>query len=336
MGIETNYEENKVTLMRQTLVRLGYVAMSVQLQNCSPSQTMTFAQYSKLEEEAAIHKLERIAISNLENCLRLLKHNAAHDIQFFRLSSRLVPLATHEALKGWDYLSPIKESLLALGEFAQKHQMRIGFHPDHFVLLNSPREEVLKQSLQTLLLHHQLLQGMKIDPSHRCVMHVGGNYKNTALSLERFVSNWAEVPWQLQRMIILENDDKSFHLEDTLYLCEKLGIPLVFDYHHHLAHHHKESWEEEWERVVNSWKVSELPVKMHISSPKSEKEFRHHADYIDPEMFLTFLHGIKGSVEQLDCMIEAKQKDEALFRLMQDLKEREEIEIVDGASFYIK
>lgn len=67
-----------------TIVRLGYVAMSMNLKNASPSQTMTFKQFSSLKDrEAAIARLERIAVSNLENCLRLLKHNAAHDIHFF-------------------------------------------------------------------------------------------------------------------------------------------------------------------------------------------------------------------------------------------------------------
>ena len=137
-------------------------------------------------------------------------------------------------------------------------------------------------------------------------------------------------------MIILENDDTSFTLEDILYLCEKLGIPLVFDYHHHLAHHRHENWEEHWERVVNTWKDSPLPIKMHISSPKSEKEFRHHADYVNIEMFFRFLKEIKGSVPQIDCMIEAKRKDEALFQLVEEVKQREDVEMIDGSSFYMK
>lgn len=324
-----------------TLVRLGYVAMSVNVKNCSPSQTMTYAQFSKLaNQEAAVRKLERIAQSNLENCVRLLKHNAAHHIHFFRLSSRLVPLATHEALEGWDYLSAIEDELTTLGQFAEKKGMRIDFHPDHFVLLNSPKKDVLIQSLKMLRVHYHLLKGMGIDPTHRCVLHIGGSYNNTEEALERFICNWSDVPRIIQKMIILENDDKSFHLQDTLYVCEKLGIPLAFDYHHHLAHHRKEhqkeQWLEEWERVVKTWYHSSLPVKMHISSPKSEQQFRHHADYIDSNMFLEFLQGIKGSVLQIDCMIEAKKKDQALFQLIDEVKNHKQIEMVDGSSFYIR
>jgi UV DNA damage endonuclease len=167
-------------------------------------------------------------------------------------------------------------------------------------------------------------------------MHVGGNYKDTEKSLERFIDNWMVVPRSIQNMIMLENDDTSFTLDDTLYLCEKLSIPLVFDYHHHLAHHQNPNWEVNWDRVVQTWKDSPLPIKIHISSPKSEKAFRHHSDYVDTAMFFTFLNEIKGSIPQIDCMIEAKKKDEALFRLMEDIKKREDIEIIDGSSFHIK
>ncbi|MEH6947353.1 UV DNA damage repair endonuclease UvsE [Bacillus sp. JJ634] len=320
-----------------TIVRLGYVAMSMELKNASPSKTMTFSQFEKIKDrEAAIRKLERIAISNLQTTLRLLKHNAASDIHFYRLTSRLIPLANHEELLDWDYMKPLKEILLEVGDFAKKHKIRIDFHPDHFVLINSLKKSILKNSIKTLKLHYLLLKGMGIDPTHRCVMHVGGNYKETEKSLERFVDNWMLVPRSIQKMIMLENDDTSFTLDDTLYLCEKLGIPLVFDYHHHLAHHRHANWEDNWDRVIHTWDDSPLPIKMHISSPKNEKAFRHHSDYVDVDMFFRFLKEVKGSVPQIDCMIEAKKKDEALFHLMEEVKVRDDVEIIDGSSFRLK
>lgn len=320
-----------------TIVRLGYVAMSMEVKNASPSQTMTFAQFQKIEDRtAALRKLERIALSNLHNTLRLLKHNAASDIHFYRLTSRLIPLANHEVLKEWDYLKPLHDALREIGTFVKEHEMRIDFHPDHFVLINSPQEHIFKNSIQTLKLHYRLLKAMKIDVTHRCVMHVGGNYKETEISLERFVDNWMDVPHAIQKMIMLENDDTSFGLDDALYLCEKLEIPLVFDYHHHLAYHRDPEWLNNWDRVVATWRDSPLPIKMHISSPKSDKEFRHHSDYVDIEMLFHFLKEISGSVPQIDCMIEAKKKDEALFVLMEQIKERSDVEIIDGSTFKLR
>ncbi|WP_377891929.1 UV DNA damage repair endonuclease UvsE [Alkalihalobacillus sp. R86527] len=320
-----------------TIIRLGYVAMSMELTNSSPSQTMTFKQFQKLSDrEAGIRKLERIAKSNLENCLRLLKHNKGNDISFFRFSSRLIPLANHEALESWNYLSPLQKELKVLGDFAKKERMRVDFHPDHFVLLNTPNNETLKASTKTLAMHVRLLEGMGIDATHRCVLHVGGGYNDKEKALERFIHNWMYTPKGIQDTVMLENDDTTFTMLDTLYLCEKLGVPLVFDYHHHLACHNDEDWEKDWARVVSTWDVSPLPLKMHISSPKNKKEYRSHSDYIDSEMFFAFLNGVRDSTPQIDCMIEAKQKDKALFQLMEEVKKRNDIEVVNRSTFKLK
>ncbi|MEC5425950.1 UV DNA damage repair endonuclease UvsE [Virgibacillus sp. C22-A2] len=321
-----------------TLVRLGYASISMHVKNCSTSKTMTYASFSKLiDQEAGLRKLEKIAQTNLANLLRLFKHNLAHDIHFFRMTSKIVPLANHPNLPAWNYIQPLKEGLEQIGQFLAQHPtMRADFHADHFVLINSPVKEVFVNSVKTLRMHHRLLTGMGIEPNERCVMHVGGGYGNKEKALEQFILNWGRLSTDIQRMIILENDDKTFTLSETLYLCEKLGIPIVFDYHHYLAHHTEgENWTDQWERILSTWQTSALPVKMHISSPRSAEKYRAHADYIDDSMFMDFLQEIKGSVDHIDCMIEAKQKDDALFDLMKKLRSYPEIEIVDGASFII-
>jgi UV DNA damage endonuclease len=184
-------------------------------------------------------------------------------------------------------------------------------------------------------MHKKLLRGMEIDTEHRCVLHVGGGYNDKEKALELFIHNWAYIPPAIQKMIMLENDDTTFTVKDTLYLCEKLGLPMVFDYHHHLAHHEEDDWQDDWERIIGTWSQSSLPIKMHISSPRSEKDFRAHADTIDPQMFLRFLHEVKGTVPEIHCMIEAKQKDAALFQLVKDMQESEGITWLDQSSFII-
>ena len=323
--------------LMSTIVRLGYVAMSVHLENSSPSQTMTFAQFQRVKDhEAAIRKLERIAISNLENCLRLLKHNAWSEIEFFRFSSKLIPLANHEALKDWNYIAPLKDALQRISVFLKEHPMRVDFHPDHFVVLNSTDKEVFKHSIQTLRMHQKLLKGMDIPLKNRCVLHVGGAYNDKEKALEQFIHNWGLVPQSLQQMIMLENDDTTFHIKDVLYLCEKLNVPIIFDLHHHQANNDETSWQEHWDRIIRTWEQETLPLKMHISSPKSDKEFRAHADYIDVNGFYSFLKEVNGTISQIDCMIEAKKKDEALFQLVRDLKSYEDVEFINSSTFYIK
>ncbi len=319
-----------------TIIRLGYVAMSMNLQICSPSKTMTFTQFQKIKDrEAAIAKLERIAQINLENCLRLLKHNAAHDIHFFRFSSKLIPLANHEELLDWDYMGSLIPSLKRIADYLKEHPMRVDFHPDHFVVLNSTDPSILKMSLKTLQMHERLLKGMEIPSRHRCVLHIGGAYNDKDKALEQFINNWGHIPVKIQEMLMLENDDTTFHVNDALYLCEKLGIPQVFDYHHHLAYHDDENCEHNWQRILSTWNGSSLPPKMHISSPKNEKDFRAHSEYVDDKLFMKFLTTIKGSLDKLDCMIEAKQKDNALFQLANDLRKYSEIEWIDKTTFKI-
>ncbi|MEH6941959.1 UV DNA damage repair endonuclease UvsE [Bacillus sp. JJ722] len=319
-----------------TVFRFGYVAMSVHVKNASPSKTMTYTQFSKLfDREAAVRKLERIAQTNLRNCLRLLRHNIAHNITFFRLSSKLIPLANHPDLLDWNYMKPLRPSLLELKEFIEAYpDLRIDFHPDHFVLLNTKDKDTFSVSLKTLQMHYMLLKEMGIDAEHRCVLHVGGSYQDKEQALEQFIHNWALVPQHLQKMIMLENDDTTFTWGDTLYLCEKLGIPLVFDYHHHLANQAvDDDFHENWRRNIATWQQSELPLKMHISSPKSEKDFRAHANVIDLEMFWEFADAVRGSVAQIDVMIEAKLKDEALFQLMKNIRTSKKVKWVNEACF---
>lgn len=320
-----------------TIFRFGYVAMSMNLQNASPSKTMTFKQFSSIaDREAAIRKLERIAKENFHNCLRLLRHNAIYDIHFFRFSSRLIPLVNHPELTDWNYRAVLKEALLPIKQFLSEHpEMRVDFHPDHFVLLNTKDKQVFQVSLETLQMHYHLLKGMGIVPRHRCVLHVGGAYNDKEQALEQFIHNWSLIPSRLQEMVILENDDKIFSAKDTLYLCEKLGVPLVFDYHHYLANHEEgESLKEDWERIVQTWhQNSDLPVKIHISSPKSEKDFRAHSDTIDLEMLWGFIEAVNGSTNQIDVMIEAKWKDKALFLLMDEIKIKKQVDWVNETSF---
>lgn len=322
------------------LVRFGYVAMSVNVQNASPSQTMTVTRFKQIaDREAAIRKLERIALSNLQNCLRLLWHNKAHDIRFFRFSSRLIPLADHELTAEWDYLSPLKEAFAKLGNVIAQENMRVDFHPEHYVLFTSQRQAVFENSLQVMNRHIAMLEAMGIDPLHRCILHVGGSYNEKEKALERFHNQFAKLPDAVQRSLILENDDSAYTASDVIELCEQLHLPMVFDVHHHRCHYNGEDPGEElkqlWPRIVHTWNHSPLPVKVHISSPRSVTDIRGHADFIDIRDLLPFLRMAAEYVDHLDVMIEAKRKDDALFRLMKDFGNIQGIKVRDGATVII-
>lgn len=322
------------------IVRLGYVAMSTVVQNASPSKTMTATTFMKLaDREAAVRKLERIAAENLHNTLRLLRHNRAHGIRMYRFSSKLIPLIGHELLKGWDPFPALEDDFRAIGEYVLEHNMRVSFHPDHFTVLSTPRPEVLRNSVDDLHRHVRMLDAMGLDKQSMCNIHVGGTYGDRVKARDRFVKQFQEMDASIRRRITLENDDKTFTAKETLDICELVGTPMVFDVHHHDVNPGEHTAAQLWPRIAKTWAAGEgmLPPKIHMSSPKSEKDVRGHADYVEADKLLSFLRtAAEAGTERLDVMLEAKMKDAALFKLMDDVRDRSEIHVLDQACFEIR
>lgn len=314
-------------------VRFGYVAMSTVLQDCSPSKTVTVANLSKIQSETArIAKLGAIAQENLRNTQRLLFHNRGHDIAVYRLTSKLIPLATHPISSGWDWAADLREPLQSLGAFIKQENFRISAHPDHFTLLNSPREDVIEASIRDLAYHQRIFDGMGLDASAKLVLHVGGSYNDKADSLKRFKETYLALPHSLQERLVLENDDKIYTAREVLDLCQELKIPMVLDIHHHWCNNQNEDIYSCLDDIFDTWSSETIPPKIHLSSPRTSKDFRAHADYVDPEFFLEFWEEACQVNSDFDVMIEAKMKDRALFKLMQDLHDHKNIVFLNEAS----
>ncbi|MFM9281504.1 UV DNA damage repair endonuclease UvsE [Paenibacillus jiagnxiensis] len=315
-------------------VRFGYVAMSMVIENASPSKTMTLTSFNKLaDREAAIRKLERIAEENLHNTLRLLRHNRANGIEVYRFSSKLIPLATHADLQDWDPFTALRAAFAEVGDYVKAHHMRVSFHPDHFTVLSTPRPEVLASSVRDLQHHGRMLNAMGLGFAAKNNIHIGGAYGDKRASAERFEEHFAGLERALQERLTLENDDKTFNAVETLEVCRHTGLPMVLDLHHQWVNNDGERPWELWPAIQETWKSplaqagssadQPLPPKIHISSPKSERDPRGHADDVEPGPVLEFLRAVAGSTPCLDVMIEAKRKDEALFNLMRKLSRYE-------------
>lgn len=314
-------------------INLGYVAMSTIIKDCSPSKTVTVKSLEKIEDkEAKLFKLRSIAKTNIQNTQRLFYHNKAHDIKVYRLTSKLIPLATHSITDEWDWFEDVRDDLKSLGEYAKENRFRISAHPDHFTLLNSPREEVLSASLKDLEYHYKIFKGMELDSSAKLVLHIGGGYKNKDKAIERFVSNFKALPQHLKNIIILENDDKTYTALEVLNICKKLKVPMVLDIHHHWCNNNGEDLLDLLEEIFETWMHESVPPKIHISSPKDDKSFRSHADDIEAKALLKFLNKAKVLDADFDAMIEAKNKDRALLNLMKDLSTVPEVKIIDQAT----
>lgn len=320
------------------IVRLGYVAMSTEVANASPSRTMTYTSFAKIgDRDAALRKLERLAAENLHNTLRLLRHNRAHDIALYRFSSKLIPLIGHEALSDWDPFPALADDFRAVGDYVKAHGMRVSFHPEHFTVLSTPREDVLHSSIADLRRHVRMLESMGLDERAKCNIHVGGMYGDKTKAGERFVRHFAGLDESVRHRLTLENDDKTFTARETLDICERVGAPMVFDVHHHDVNPGGETAEWLWPHIAATWDGQTVPPKIHMSSPKSEKDPRGHADYVEADKLAAFLRiAASAGTPRLDVMLEAKRKDGALFRLMEEIAGIDGVTRVDRASFEIR
>lgn len=314
------------------IVRFGYVAMSTVIPDCSPSKTMTMASFSKIaDREAALRKLELIARGNLHNTLRLLKHNAGSEIRVYRMTSKLVPLATHPDLQDWNPFAALEQEFAEVGGYIRRKNMRVSFHPDHFTVLSTPRPEVLVSSVRDLTHHVDMLEAMGLPATAKNNIHIGGAYGDKATAAARFKDNFASLPDRLKTRLTLENDDKTFNAPETLAVCRELGLPMVLDIHHQWVNNDGELPWELWPAIRESWtsplaltdvpESGTLPPKIHVSSPRSPSDPRSHADGVDLAPLLGFLKRIAADTPAVDVMIEAKAKDGALFALMDEFKE---------------
>lgn len=322
------------------LVRLGFVAMSVHLKDASPSKTITRTRFDALgDSHLALNHIRSLVEANAQNTLRLLRYCGSRDIHLYRLTSKLIPLATlllqtHELQ---DLVSNRAMQLFTeCGETVKEQHIRISAHPDHFTVLSSTNPEVVKSSVQNLRYHHEILELMGLsDSCYQLVLHVGSAAGGKTVAMERFAANFTKLPTRLQQRLILENDDKTFTAAETLSLCQKLHIPMVLDVHHMICNGTPDDTRLLPE-ILQTWDTGTFPPKFHFSSPRSPQMPRAHADYIDANSFLEFLMQLKSTgAQQADIMLEAKQKDDALFTLMHTLSEQKNIQILDGSSFII-
>jgi len=308
-------------------IRLGYACISTTLDTITPSTNYTYTSY--LKDENNFSKLDDIIISNLEALDNLIDYNIKNNIHFFRLSSKLIPLATMKEVN-FDYLEKYKDIYNKIGKKIKKNNMRVDFHPDQFTVLNSTKKEVIDNTIEILKYHYNLLDILNISPKV-LVIHVGSSVLGKNNSIKRFINTFNKLPDYLKKSIVIENDDKIYTINDCMEIHNNLNIPIVLDYHHHICN----PSDIDFLSIFSTWK--NINPKIHFSSPKSKlkKEFRSHNDYINSDDFILFLEKIKNLNFDIDIMIEAKKKDEAMFRLIRELKYKTDYMFIDETTFII-
>ncbi len=312
-------------------VRFGYVAHAMELWDASPSKTLTFKRYQTLPKNERLEKLQAVTADNLLHTKRILHYNIAHDIKLYRFSSALVPLATHPEVM-WDFVAPFQKEWKELGILIRKNRIRPSFHPGQFTLFTSPREDVTSQAVLNMEYHYRMLEAMDVSDAAIMNIHIGGAYGDKNKTLERFHVNLRKIPSQIKHKMTLENDDKTYNVEETLLTCKKAKVPMVLDYHHHMANPTENELLQYLPRIFNTWDDFNQVPKVHISSPKSDQAYRSHADYVSLDFILPFIKMVKELDRDVDMMVEAKQKSLAMHRLVEELASIRGVKRIGGAT----
>ena len=261
-------------------------------------------------------------------------------ISMYRFSSDFAPYLTHPEMPQFHrQLEEAHDELAALGKRAKTLNLRLSFHPSQYILLNTPNTKLRDSSIEEFEAQAQMLDIMGCGPEAVVVTHVGGVYGDRDGAIARFIENYKLLPERARARLVLENDDVSFGIDDTLKIHEATGVRLIFDHQHHTCFNIGEKTHEEaCCAALQTWK--DARPKIHFSSPRTEKrtvkrldkasgkkkEFEHdplltqHADYVDDAVFIPFVRAVKRECEtEFDVMVEAKAKDLAVLKLKHDL-----------------
>ena len=312
-------------------VRLGYVALSKALDDVTTSSTITYTNY--INKHYNVSKLLEITKGNLEVLNEIIKYNIKNNFHFYRLTSKLVPLATHNKVS-FDYITPLKDEYKKIGKLINDNNIRVDTHPDQYAVLNSMDSKIVKNTVEILEYHYKVMDALKIKDKI-IILHVGSSACGKKASITRFINNFNKLPNYIKKCIAVENDDKVYNIKDVLELCHKIKVPMVLDYHHFICNNEGENLKDYLNDIIETW--NGRLAKMHFSSPKSKlkKEFRSHNDYINSDDFINFINLIKTQDKDIDIMLEAKAKDDAISRLVRQLKYKTNYKFIDETTFII-
>jgi UV DNA damage endonuclease len=294
---------------RKTLImKIGYPCSNLSV-GCSTARTFRLA---SLNEE----RLFGTVSENLDCLERTLAWNAEHGIAFFRISSTTVPFASHPAMT-FDWQSAFRERLGRLGRWIRDHGMRINVHPGQYTLLNSPKPEVVEQSVRELVYHAELMDLMGLDHTHKIQIHTGGVYGDKDAAIDRFVRAWETLPPAVQVRLVIENDERQYSLVDNLRIHERTGIPLLLDTFHHSILNDGLSLPDAIAAFVPTWDGHGAPM-LDYSSQHAEKQVGAHTVSIDIDDFTRTLDQLGG--RDVDIMLEIKDKEASALKALEVIR----------------
>ena len=291
-------------------MKIGYPCINRGI-GCTSNSTFRLASYS---EERLVQKVE----NNLNCLFKILQYNVQNGFYFFRISSDLIPFASHPVCT-FDWVGHFREQFGDIGAFIGKHNIRISMHPDQFVLINALKDDVVERSVRELEYHCTVLDEMALDSTAKIQIHLGGVYGDKRSAMDRFIERYNSLSRSLKSRLAIENDDRSYSLEDCLSVHEKIGIPIIFDAFHHQCLNNGQTLRQGLELSGRTWKASDGIPMVDYSSQQRGRRSGSHAKTLNIAIFKKFLHEARGL--DFDLMLEIKDKETSALKALKILRE---------------
>jgi UV DNA damage endonuclease len=296
-------------------MKIGYACINMSL--ADKKITTNRGMIRKTFDTKGIKYASELALQNIRDLIEVVKWNQENGITFYRMSSDMFPWMSEYEFSDLPDISKIRILLAGLGNLAEKYNHRLTFHPGPFNVLASPNPDVVKKTISELNKHSQIMDmiGLPVSPYSKINIHVGGVYGNKKEALQRFCDNFLLLDENTKKRLTVENDDNpnSYNVHDLMYIHQEIGIPIVFDYHHHMCYNDGVPTEEALLLALSTWPKDITPI-VHISEPRDSKNIRAHHDYIENE--------VNTYNQNVDLMFESKQKELSV------LKYRKKFELI--------
>ena len=299
-------------------MNLGYACINTELNSRKGDDRITTnrSMIKRTFQEKGLEYTSELVLQNVTDLYSIIEWNEQNNIKFFRLSSEMFPWAS-EYYQDWDNfpnIEKIKSILQDCGNLATKYGHRITSHPGPFNVLVSPNENVVQNTITDLTIHADVFEfmGLSRTPYNKLNIHCNGVYGDKESAMDRFCKNFERLPESVQSRLTVENDDKaSMYSVQDLYdgIYKRVGIPIVFDYHHHGFCTGDLTEQKALELAISTWPDDIVPA-VHYSESRRREQLdesirpQAHSDYIT-DYINTYGH-------RVDIMVEAKHKELAV------------------------
>jgi UV DNA damage endonuclease len=294
-------------------MNIGYACINMTLGEQTPRITTNRSMVKKTFTQKGISYASELALQNSRDLFEILKWNVANNIKLFRTSSDMFPWASEYNLEDLPNYNKISNILKGCGTYANDNGLRINSHPGPFNVLVSPNPTVVQNTIVDLEIHGKVfdMMGLSKTPYNNINIHCNGVYGDKISAMDRFCANFEKLSDSVRKRLTIENDDKAsmYSVSDLMYIHKKIGIPIVFDYHHHQFCTGDLSEKDALELASTTWPKGVTP-EVHYSESKalheenSKLKPQAHSDYIKQ------LPNLYGNV--VDIMVEAKAKELAI------------------------